>query len=194
MTKLYFRYGVVSSAKTLGLLAIAHTYEAQGKKVVVMKPRLDIRFGQHSISSRAGLSRTADVLVSDDDILHIDDFINNDVILVDEVQFLSPNIIDQLREIVTTHKIPVICYGLRTNFRTELFPGSKRLLELADNIEEIKTTCSFCNKKAVFNLKCIDGIPTISGPAVELGAEELYLPTCPKHYMEKITTRNLSKN
>ena len=128
--KLYFRHGAVGSAKTLSLLAVAHTYEAQGKSVVVIKPEMDHRFGTTTVASRAGLSREADVLVSaKTDLPEI--FDGCDCVLVDEAQFLSAHVIDQLRDLATTRGIPVICYGLRTDFRSELFDGSRRLFELA---------------------------------------------------------------
>ena len=187
MAKLYFRYGTVSSAKTLALLACAHTYEVQGNKVVVIKPDFDVRFGKTTVASRAGLSREADLLVKTDTVLPADAFDGCQCVLVDEAQFMSSFIIDQLREIASTRGVPVICYGLRNDFRSELFEGSKRLFELADSVEEVKTTCAFCNKKAVFNLKSVDGTPTIAGPQVALGTEELYLPTCPNCYFDKLS-------
>lgn len=107
-------------------------------------------------------------------------------VLVDEAQFLEPKHIDQLRFITHSWKVPVICYGLRTDFRTNLFPGSKRLMEIADAIEEVKTTCQFCNRKAVFNLKHVDGRADCSGPAVQLGAEEKYFPTCFPCYRQSL--------
>ncbi len=186
MAKLYFRYGSVSSDKTLNLLAVAHNYKSQGKGVFLLKPSLDNRFGQESISSRAGLEAKADFLAEKDSNL---DFISNNetsCILVDEAQFLSSEVIEQLRQISSKKDIPVICYGLRTDFRGHLFEGSKRLMELCDSIEEIKTTCSFCNRKAIFNLKMIDGVPTLDGPKIELGAEEKYLPSCSSCYYEKV--------
>lgn len=107
-------------------------------------------------------------------------------LLVDEAQFLQPKHIDQLRLITHVWKIPVICYGLRTDFRTNLFPGSQRLMELADTIEEVKTTCNFCNRKAVFNLKHVNGKADCSGPVVQLGAEEKYMPTCFSCYRQSL--------
>jgi thymidine kinase len=107
-------------------------------------------------------------------------------ILVDEVQFLDPKHVDQLRMITYLWRVPVICYGLRTDFRTNLFPGSKRLLELADSIEEVKTTCQFCNKKAIFNLKHVNGRADLEGPTVQLGAEEKYFPTCYGCYTKQL--------
>ena len=103
---------------------------------------------------------------------------NISCVLVDEAQFLDPKHVDQLRYITKSWNVPVICYGLRTDFRTHLFPGSRRLMELADAIEEVKTTCQFCNRKAVYNLKHVNGKADCTGPAVQLGAEEKYYPTC----------------
>ena len=120
---------------------------------------MDTRFGIDNIKSRAGLEMVADLLISNDtDLLSHkpEDMIH--CILVDEAQFLDPYHINQLRIITMLWKVPVICYGLRTDFRSNLFAGSQRLLEIADSIEEVKTTCHFCNKKAVLNLKHVNGI------------------------------------
>jgi thymidine kinase len=141
----------IHSAKTLNLLAVAHTYRQQGKNIMLLKPEIDTRFGVDAISSRAGLQQKADLIVkSDTNILKAIQpnlRVNISCFLVDEVQFFEPKHIDQLRTITSVWDIPVICYGLRTDFKTNFFPGSRRLMELADNIEEIKTTCQFCNKK-----------------------------------------------
>lgn len=193
MAKLYFRYGTVGSAKTLNLLAVAHNYRQQGKEVLLVKPSLDIRFGQGVIKTRAGLEMPADVLAPENGpITHMPALDGVACVLVDEAQFLHPAAIDQMRHITYTavaptalSGIPVICYGLRTDFRQQLFPASKRLLELADSIEEVKTTCAFCTKKAVFNLKLRDGQPTLEGPPVTLGCEETYLPVCGACYAQK---------
>ena len=186
MAKLYFRYGAVGSAKTLNLLAVAHSYTQQNKKVFVMKPELDVRFGQDSVTSRAGLSRPADLLLSPESTLPFAQLTAYHCVLVDEAQFLTAASVEQLREVATTYNVPVICYGLRGDFRTRLFPGTLRLMELADEISEVKTTCFFCNKKAVFNLKLIDGQATIHGPVVDLGSEEKYLPACSGCYANKL--------
>ncbi len=186
MAKLYFRYGAVGSAKTLNLLAAAYSYNQQDKKVLVIKPELDNRFGRETVKSRAGLEREADLLVTPNSVLPLEKFKNIHCILVDEAQFLSANVIEQLRVITIKLNIPVICYGLRTDFRNELFSGSKRLMELADDISEIKTTCSYCNRKGVFNLKLLDNVPTLEGPVVDLGTEEKYLPTCASCYNHRL--------
>jgi thymidine kinase len=107
-------------------------------------------------------------------------------VLVDEAQFLAPKHIDQLRAITNLWNVPVICYGLRTDFRTHLFPGSRRLMEVADTIEEVKTTCQICNRKAVFNLKHVNGKADISGPVIQLGAEEKYFPACFTCYRDSL--------
>jgi thymidine kinase len=193
MAKLYFRYGTVGSAKTLNLLAVTHNYQVQEKRVILMKPLLDSRFGEHEVRSRAGLQKTADILLTQDTVLDKQQITGAHCIVVDEAQFLTKNIIDQLRTIATDLGIPVICYGLRTDFRGELFEGSKRLFEVADSIEEVKTTCSFCNKKAVFNLKLVDGQPTLIGPTIELGTEEKYLPACARCYRSKLESQYIGE-
>mmetsp|Transcript_17947 Transcript_17947/g.18709 ORF Transcript_17947/g.18709 Transcript_17947/m.18709 type:complete len:200 (+) Transcript_17947:74-673(+) len=179
MPKLYFRHGAVSSAKTMNLLAVAHNYRQQGKQCILMKPELDTRFGSDTVKSRAGLEQQADILInSSTNLLLQTPQQKIHCVLVDECQFLDPKHIDQLREITYAWNVPVICYGLRTDFRTHLFPASQRLFELADSIEEVKTTCNFCNSKAVYNLKHVNGRADVSGPVVQLGAEEKYYPTC----------------
>lgn len=186
MAKLYFRHGTMGSAKSLNLLAVAHNYRSQGKRVVLLKPRLDDRFGRATIASRAGLSADADRLIDADTLLAPADFAGLACVLVDEAQFLAPAVVDQLRRLTVDPGVPVICYGLRTDFATRLFPGSRRLLEVADSIEEIKVTCQFCNRKAILNLRLADGEPTLSGEQVELGAEDRYLPVCFPCYAERL--------
>ncbi|NDD58313.1 MAG: thymidine kinase [Chlamydiae bacterium] len=186
MAKLYFRYGTVGSAKTLNLLAVAHNYRQQGKKILLFKPDLDVRFGKEEIRSRAGLEMVADILIGPETNLLEVDVRDISCILVDEVQFISAHHIDQLREITLTNSIPVICYGLRTDFKTRLFEGSLRLLELADSIEEVKATCHFCNRKSILNLRHVDGVACFEGPVVQLGAEEKYYPACYRCYRDQI--------
>jgi thymidine kinase len=182
MAKLYFRYGTMDSAKTLNLLAVAHNYRKQGKRVLLLKPRLDDRFGSTKIASRSGLEAEADLLVEADHALVPSDFQGIDCLLVDEAQFLSPAVVEQLRRLTIDPGLPVICYGLRTDFRSRLFPGSQRLLELADAIEEVKVTCQYCQRKATFNLRLVDGRAAVDGPQVLLGADEQYVPVCWTHY------------
>jgi thymidine kinase len=184
VAKLYFRYGTMDSAKSMNLLAVAHNYRKQGKRVLLAKPRLDSRFGNRKISSRSGLDADADLLIDDETVLDPRDFAQLDCVLIDEAQFLPPAVIDDLRRITVDPGVPVICYGLRTDFRTRLFPGAQRLLELADRIEEVKVTCQYCAKKAICNLRFVNGTPTVRGPQIQLGADEQYAPVCWSHYDE----------
>lgn len=188
MAKLYFKHGCVTSSKTLNLLSVAHNYTAQGKNVYLIKPKIDIRFGIDKIESKAGLSKNADLIT--DINTNIFEIISNlteniSCILVDEVQFLEEQQIEQLRIIASELNIPVMCYGLRTDFKTKLFPGSKRLIELADSIEEIKTTCYYCTKKGICNLKQRGNEIITDGETIELGCEDLYYSTCFKCYNDK---------
>ncbi len=194
MAKLYFRYGAMGSAKTMNLLAVAHNYEQQGKRVILIKPALDDRFGADMIRSRAGLERKADICVRNDTHIDLSLLQGIDCVIVDECQFLSEFVIHQLRNITVDLNIPVICYGLRTNFMTRLFEGSKRLMEVADSIEEVKTTCAFCNRKAVFNIKLRQGAACTRGAEIELGAENLYQPTCCRCFEERIGADNPLRN
>jgi len=193
MAKLYFRHGTVGSAKTLNLLAVAYNYRQQGKKVLLMKPGLDTRFGKEQIKSRAGLETQADVLIADEDSLRGIDYSGVNCILVDEAQFLSAKVIEEFRRITLDCDIPIICYGLRTDFKSYLFEGSARLMELADSIEEVKATCHYCNRKSIMNLKYVNGFAVDEGPSVELGAEEKYLPACYKCYRKEIDKALLMK-
>lgn len=155
MSKLYFRYGAMNSGKSTNLMQVAHNYEERGMKVLIVKPKVDTKGGD-TLVSRLGVNRHVDLLVSEDADLFtiIDEYLKNgrkiDCILVDEVQFMKAKQIDQLFEIAVKIDIPVICYGLRTDFKREGFEGSTRLLLLAHSIEEMKTICA-CGKKAIFN-------------------------------------------
>jgi thymidine kinase len=184
VAKLYFRYGTMDSAKSMNLLAVAHNYRKQGKRVLLAKPRIDSRFGNHKIASRSGLEADADLLIDEDTVLDPSDFAQLDCVLIDEAQFLPPAVIDDLRRITVDPGVPVICYGLRTDFRTRLFPAAQRLMELADRIEEVKVTCQYCAKKAICNLRFVNGTPTVRGPQIQLGADEQYAPVCWNHYDE----------
>lgn len=189
MAKLYFRYGTVGSAKTLNLLAVAHNFERQGKKVLVVKPALDVRDGPTRVASRAGLGREADLVVRGRTKLDPRRFRGVDAVLVDEAQFLSEALVDQFREITRVPGVPVLCYGLRTDFRSRLFEGSRRLLELADSIEEVKTTCARCNRKAILNLRVVGGRATTRGPSVLVGGDESYRPMCWTHWRSATAKR-----
>ena len=189
MPKLYFRHGTMNSSKTANLLMVAHNYRAQNKKVILMKPSIDVRFGENTITSRAVEGMEADIIIDPNDSVFNIDLDNVHCILVDEAQFLSENNVEGLREL--TRYTPVMCYGLRTDYRSKLFPGSKRLLELADSIEEIKTICVKCSNKAIINAKFYYSeynqkiILRDGDGAVELGAEERYQPMCWSCWQEK---------
>src|SRR5688500_3804258 len=157
----------MDSAKSMNLLAVAHNYRKQGKKVLLVKPRLDTRFGASKISSRCGLEAEADLMVDEDTSLDPREFTGLDCVLVDEAQFLAPNIIEDLRRITVDPGVPVICYGLRTDFQTKLFPGAQRLMELADRIEEVKVTGQYCAEKALCNVRFVNGTPTGHGPQIQ---------------------------
>lgn len=186
MAKLYFRYGTMNSAKTLNLLAVAHNYESQGKRILLGKPVIDDRFGSDIIRSRAGLERKCDFLVLNEELLDLTYFYPLDCIILDEAQFLSRESVNVLRNIATCDNIPVICYGLRTDFKTNLFPGAQRLMELADSIEEVKSTCIECNRKSLFNMRFKNGKAVSNGEQVEIGAEDLYKPVCSKCYSKHL--------
>ena len=160
MYKLYFRHGTMSSSKTMNMLMVAHNYEKQNKKVILIKPNIDIRFGLDVIKSRTGIEKKANYVVKPEDniIELLTDIEKKEIscMLVDEAQFFTVYQIYQLRKL--TCFFPVICYGLRTDYRLQLFSGSKRLMEVADNIEEIKTICQFCNHKAIINMNSIESI------------------------------------
>ena len=152
MPKLYFRYGTMNSSKTANLLMLAHNYKSLGKKVVLIKPGIDTRNSFNEISSRTGIGMCVDIVATPTtNLFDLFQILKLDCILVDECQFLTPQQIEQLRDL--SLMTPVICYGLRSDYKTRLFPGSQRLMELADNIEEVKSICIECGKKSIINAK-----------------------------------------
>lgn len=172
MAKLYFRYGAMNCGKTTALIQIAHNYEERGMSVLVIKPKLDTK-GQQTIVSRLGTSRKVDLLT--EPTLSIGKEIEKlkqkpDCILVDEAQFLEPHHVDELLQLTIDKNIPVIAYGLRSDFRTQSFPGSRRLFEVAHTIEELKTICR-CGKKAIFNGRKINGSFVFDGKQVAIDGE-----------------------
>ena len=183
MAKLYFRYGVMGSSKSAQALITKFNYEEQGMRVWLIKPAADIRYGTDVVRSRIGLEQIGDVITEDMNLFEIfrdreKEF--NDVIIADEAQFLTPQHIEQLRDIVDNYNVPVFCFGLRTDFRTKMFPGSARLFELADSVSELKTVCT-CGGKAMVNAR-IDGNGNIvtEGAQIMLGGNESYRPMCYK--------------
>ncbi len=188
MAKLYFRYGAMNCGKSAVLMQVAHNYEERGMQVLVMKPIQDKK-GEEYLISRIGLKRKVDHLIQKEDNLFLlwkDRLQNFSCILVDEAQFLAREQVDQLLQLVIKCNVPVICYGLRTDFQTNGFPGSIRLLELAHSLEEIKTICS-CGKKAMFNARRVNGKWTFDGEQVAIdGFDEVtYESLCPVCYFEK---------
>ena len=189
MAKLYFKYGAMGSSKTAQALITKYNYEENDLKVWLIKPSADTRDGAAILRSRIGLEAQVEVIPPEVDIYAR--FLGgkarrSDVIIVDECQFLTEKQIDQLRNIVNEHNIPVLCFGLRTDFQTRLFPGSRRLMELADCIEEIKTMCD-CGAKATVNAR-IDGRGHIvtEGAQVVLGGNDSYIAMCHKCYIRGI--------
>lgn len=169
MAKLYFRYGAMNSGKSTALMQVAYNYEERGMKVRLLKPNVDTK-GDDKLVSRLGVTRKVDWVVNPDDNIYglFDEIAGGEeisCILVDEAQFLTEDQVDQLMEIATLKNIPVICYGLRTDFRTNGFPGSRRLLLIAHSLEELKTICR-CGKKAVFNGRKINGKFVFEGDQV----------------------------
>lgn len=187
MAKLYFKYGVMGSSKTAQALITKFNYEERGMRVWLIKPQTDNRDGDNIIRSRAGLSAKAYVLPTNENVYDSYIELSNqvDVIIVDECQFLSEEQIDQLMDIVILHNVPVLCFGLRTDFRTKMFPGSRRLLEIADFITEIKTICS-CGKKATVNVRIGEnGKIVTEGEQILIGGNDKYTAMCYQCYMEK---------
>lgn len=196
MCKLYYYYGVMGSSKSLRLLATAHDFDEKNIPILVLKPSADTRDGKNIIKSRAGLEREC---ISIGPEINIFDVVNefNDLretenkkvikwILVDECQFLTEEQVDQLSDIVDYLDVNVICYGLRTDFKSKLFPASKRLFELADDIEEVKTSCD-CGERASINARFNnEGKIITEGSQILVGGDDLYHAICRKDWKELI--------
>lgn len=193
MPKLYFRYGAMGSSKSANILMVRYNYEERGQYAVLLKSRTDNRDGGREIKSRMGLSAPAE---------YVDDFIKEisenwkpeheehlyhgkkvDAVLVDEAQFLSEGEVDILSDLVDFYGIPVLCYGLRTDFLNHLFPGSRRLMEIADVIEEVPTVC-WCGRRAQCNTRYANGKIVREGAQIMIGSNESYVALCRKHYKE----------
>ncbi len=188
MAKLYFKYGAMGSSKTAQALITKYNYEENGLQVWLIKPSADTRDGAQILRSRIGLEAQVEVIAPGWDVYEM--FRQNrlgkcHVIIVDECQFLESAQIDQLRAIVNDFGIPVLCFGLRTDFQTKLFPGSMRLMELADCIEEIKTMCD-CGAKATVNARISDGYIVTEGAQVVLGGNDSYIAMCHRCYVNGI--------
>lgn len=188
MAKLYFKYGAMGSSKTAQVLTTKFNYEERGMKVWLIKPATDNRDGDDIIKSRIGLSASCDAIGKDFNIYKIfeDGHSDANVIITDECQFFSEEQIDQLRAIVNDKDVPVLCFGLRTDFLTRLFPGSKRLFEVADSITEIKTICE-CGRKATVNARINrNGKIVTRGEQILLGGNDRYIAICHKCYTDRI--------
>ena len=191
MAKLYFKYGAMGSSKSAQALITKFNYEELGMTVWLIKPSVDTRDGAELIKSRIGLSCSAQIITPEQDIqAEYARAGRHDVIIADEAQFFTAAQIDQLRTLVDEEDLPVLCFGLRTDFLTRFFPGSQRLMELSDSITEIKTVCA-CGRKATVNAR-IDGSGRVitQGDQVFLGGNDSYIAMCHKCWKERIKSQN----
>ncbi|WDF81774.1 thymidine kinase [Lacticaseibacillus pabuli] len=186
MAQLFFRYGAMNSGKSIEILKVAHNYEEQGKHVVILTSAVDSRSGVGMISSRIGLKRKADPVYPDTNIYKmVSELAQKETVacvLIDEAQFLKREHVEECAQVVDELKIPVMTFGLKNDFMNRLFEGSEALLTYADKIEEMKTICWFCAKKAIMNLRVHDGKPVYTGEQIMIGGNESYYPVCRNHY------------
>lgn len=189
--KLYFRYGTMGSAKTALLLTSAYNFEERGMKYVCMKPIIDTREDRNVIKSRIGIERECQWIYHETDLYQLAQelFEENmaiiDWFLIDEAQFLTPEQVDQLARIVDDFGSNVVCYGLRTDFKSNMFEGSRRLFEIADTIDEIKSTCT-CGRKTIINARIdANGDFVEDGAQVEIGGDDRYIAVCRKCWRNK---------
>ena len=194
MAKLYFKYGVMGSSKSAQALITKFNYEERGMSVWLIKPSIDTRDGANIIKSRIGLQCEAEV-ISPETVI-VDRYAQigkRDVIIADEAQFFTTKQIDELRYLVDEEDLPILCFGLRTDFLTHFFPGAQRLMELADSITEIKTVCE-CGRKATVNARLDEnGRIKTSGGQVLLGGNDSYLAMCHQCWKRKIREQSLNK-
>jgi thymidine kinase len=185
MSKLYFHYGAMNSGKTTALLQVAHNYEEKGMNVVLIKPKTDTK-GLNKVVSRLGVEREVDILLDKDEtIMERMKPEKPNAIIVDEAQFLTPKQVDELYYITKEYDVPVLCYGLRCDFQMKGFPGSTRLLEIADDIKELKTICK-CGQKATQNLRTLNGLAIFEGNQILIDGESdiQYEGVCGKCYIK----------
>ncbi len=192
MSQLFFRYGAMSSGKTIEILKVAHNYEAQGRKIALMTSGLDNRSGVGTVASRIGLHRKAIPITEDMNLFtYIEKMNSHDLadgkgklacVLIDEAQFLKRHHVLECAKIVDEFNIPVMAFGLKNDFQNHLFEGSENLLIFADKIEEMKTICHYCGHKAIMNLRVNNGKPVYEGEQVQIGGDESYYPVCRYHY------------
>lgn len=202
--KIKFNYGAMGSGKSLHLIATAHNFKIHSIPFIVLKSKIDDRDGEEIIHSRAIGDIECVGIDTDDNIFEmISKYLNADLfygatglkwILIDECQFLTEKQVDELAAIADNFGINVLCYGLRTDFKTQLFPGSKRLFEVADSFEEIKSSC-YCNSKTIFNARINkDGMIVTDGEQIEVGGDDRYVSLCRKCYFEKTGNPLYQKN
>lgn len=187
MAKLYFKFGAMGCSKTAQALITKFNYEERGMKVLLLKPSVDNREGRDVVRSRIGLEAPCVTVSEKEDILALYEKSHKDcnVVIVDECQFLSPEQVDQLGKIVLDHDIPVLCFGLSTDFATHLFPGSRRLFEIAESVTEIKSVCR-CGAKATVNARLDDeGHVVFSGEQICIGGNERYEAMCRRCWEKK---------
>ena len=195
MKKLYFKYGTMGSSKSANALMTAFNYRQKGYEVLLLKPSTDTREGSHIISSRIGLTAPCEVF---DKNVNLYNFIKSNketqIVIVDEAQFCTKEQIEQLKKL-TLENYVVLCYGLKTNFKGELFEGSKRLMELAESIAEIKSVCR-CGQKATINARIKDGYVVTSGDEIDIGGDDKYEAMCYECFLkyQKTKVKNLNKN
>ncbi|MBQ4600205.1 MAG: thymidine kinase [Oscillospiraceae bacterium] len=196
MAKLYFKYGAMGSSKTAQALITKYNYEENGLKVWLIKPSADIRDGADILRSRIGLESKVEVVTPETDIYELFEKTRQgkcDVIIADECQFFTAPQIDQLRSVVNDYNIPALCFGLRTDFLCGLFEGSRRLMEVADTIQEIKTMCD-CGAKATVNARVgADGRIITQGEQVMLGGNDSYIAMCHKCWIRGIREQRIIK-
>ena len=189
MAKMYFKYGAMGSSKTAQALITKYNYEENDMKVWLIKPSADIRDGANILRSRIGLEAEVEVVTPSMDVFALFGETRKgkcDAVIVDECQFMAPDQIDQLRSIVDEYNVPVMCFGLRTDFQCHLFPGSRRLMEVADTIQEIKTICD-CGAKATVNARIdSDSYIVTEGAQVVLGGNDSYIAMCHKCWVRGI--------
>ncbi|KRN29302.1 thymidine kinase [Lactobacillus selangorensis] len=184
MAQLFFRYGAMNSGKSIDILKVAHNYEEQGKPVILMTSGVDDRTGVGQIASRMGLERAAVPIFAKTNIFdyvaaHRDHIA---CVLIDEAQFLQKHHVLECARVVDELNVPVMTFGLKNDFKNDLFEGSKYLLLYADKIEEMKTICWFCYRKATMNLRVHDHKPVYTGEQIQIDGNESYYPVCREHY------------
>ena len=184
MAQLYYRYATMGSGKTVDLIKIAHNYSEQGKVALIFFPAVDTRYGVGKVTSRMGISKPAIPIDENTNIISLVKSVMPDCVLVDEANFLTTQNVMDFCFVVDELNIPVIAYGLKNDFQNNLFEGSQMMLLYADKIEEIKTVCWYCNKKATMVLRMYDGKPVFEGEQFQIGGNESYIPVCRRCWMK----------